>query len=124
MEPKECQEEIQVGGILVEEEAEDSRTTTTMVGKIRVPRKLWNFLHFTLVAQKKANNYKNTALFVINNIKKDFYRGNDINKDLRKLEYKNTENWNPILKAITLSDDDAKERQDKQFKLQIKADYG
>ena len=53
MEPKECQEEIQVGGILVEDESEDSRTTTTMVGKIRVPRKLWNFLHFTLVAQKK-----------------------------------------------------------------------
>ena len=87
-------------------------------------KKTLELFTFYIGSAKKANNYKNTALFVINNIKKDFYRGNDINKDLRKLEYKNTENWNPILKAITLSDDDAKERQDKQFKLQIKADYG
>ena len=33
------------------------------------------------------------------------------------------DNWNPILKAITLSDNDAKEIQDKQFELQCKADY-
>ena len=32
-EPKECQEEIRVGEVLVEEEAEDSGTITTMVGK-------------------------------------------------------------------------------------------
>ena len=41
---------------------------------------------------------------MINHIKKDFDRGNDIAEALKMLEYKNTDNWNPILKASKLSD--------------------
>ena len=73
---------------------------------------------------KQARYYKNTALFVINHTKKDFYRGNDIAKALRKLEYKNTDNWNPILKASTSLDENVKGREDRQSELQFKADYG
>ena len=47
-------------------------------------------------------------MFVINHIKKDFDRGNNISEALGKLEYENTDNWNPIFKSITLSDEDVK----------------
>ena len=60
---------------------------------------------------------------MINHIKKDFNRGNNITEALQKLEYKNTENCNPVLKASTLYDDDAKARQYKQFKIPFRADY-
>ena len=63
-------------------------------------------------------------MFVINHIKKDFDRGNSIVEALWKLDYKNTDNWSPILKASTSSDDDVKVREDSQFDLQLKADYG
>ena len=61
---------------------------------------------------------------MINHTKKDFDRGNDISKALQKLEYKNTDNWNPILKASKLSDEYVKGREDRQFELQFKSDYG
>ena len=61
---------------------------------------------------------------MINKIEKNFDRGNDIAEAIQKLEYKNTDNWNPILKASTSSDEDVKGREYRQFKLQFKADYG
>ena len=64
---------------------------------------------FYFCSVKQASNYKNTVLFVINHVKKDFNRGNNIAEALRKLEYENTDNWNPILKAITSSDEYLKE---------------
>ena len=73
---------------------------------------------------KKSSDYENTALFVINHTKKDLDRGNDIAETLQKLEYEDTDNWNPILKASTSSDDDVKGREDRQFELQFKSDYG
>ena len=78
---------------------------------------------FYFCSVKQASNYKNTVLFVINHVKKDFNRGNNITEALQKLEYKNTENCNPVLKASTLYDDDAKARQYKQFKIPFRADY-
>ena len=63
---------------------------------------------FQVSTVKQASDYENTALFVINNIKKDFDSGKDIAEDLQNLDYKNTDNWNPILKSSTLSDDDEK----------------
>ena len=54
---------------------------------------------FDVVSAKHAIDYENTALFVISHTKKDLDRGNNISEALRKLEYKNTDNWNPILKA-------------------------
>ena len=79
---------------------------------------------FYVGSAKQASDYENTALFVINHIKKYFDRGNDIAETLLKLEYEITDNWNPILKASTSSDDDVKVREDSQFDLQLKADYG
>ena len=40
------------------------------------------------------------------------------------MEYKNTDNWNPILKASTSSDEYVKGREYRQFKLHLKADDG
>ena len=94
-----------------------------MVGERKVPRNIYRILHFTLVAQNNLE-IKKTALFVINHIKKDFDRGNNISEALRKLEYENTDNWNPNFKSITSSDEDVKWREDRQFELQSKADYG
>ena len=73
---------------------------------------------------KQASDYENTSLFVINHIKKDFDRGNDIAEAIQNLEYKNTDNRNPILKASTKADQYVKGREYRQFKLQFKADYG
>ena len=61
---------------------------------------------------------------MINNIKKDFDRVNDISEDLQKFEYKSTDNWNPILKASKFPDEDLKGGEDRQFELQFKVDYG
>ena len=51
-------------------------------------------------------------------------RGNDITEALRKLEYKNTDNWNPVLKASTSLNEDEKGREDRHSKLQFKSYYG
>ena len=61
---------------------------------------------------------------MINKTEKNFDRGNDIAEAIQKLEYKNTDNWNPILKASTSSDEYVKGREYRKFKLQFKADYG
>ena len=61
---------------------------------------------------------------MINHIKKDFDRSKNISEALRKLEYKNTDNWNPILKASISSDEDVKVGEDRQSELQFKAEYG
>ena len=60
---------------------------------------------------------------MINHTKKDFDRGNNIEEAQQKLEYENTDIWNPILKAGQFSDEDVKGREDRQFELHIKADY-
>ena len=73
---------------------------------------------FYVSSAKQASDYENTELFVINHIKKDFNRGT-----IRKLEYKNMDNWYPILKASTLLDEYVKGREDRHFELQFKADY-
>ena len=79
---------------------------------------------FYFGSEKQASHYENTALFVINHTKKDFDGGNNIAEALRKLEYKNTDNWNPILKASTSSYEDVKGREDRQFELKFKAEFG
>ena len=79
---------------------------------------------FYVGISKQASHYENTALFVINHIKKDFDRSKNISEALRKLEYKNTDNWNPILKASTSSDEYVKGREYRQSELQFKAEYG
>ena len=60
---------------------------------------------------------------MINHIKRDFDRGNDISKDLQDLEYEHTDNWNPILKLSISLDEYVKVREDRQFELKFKADY-
>ena len=61
---------------------------------------------------------------VINTIKKDFDRGNNIAKALQRFDNKNINDWNQILKSSTSLDEDVKGREDRQFELQFKADYG
>ena len=60
---------------------------------------------FDAGSAKQTRNYKDIELFVINHIKKDFDRGT-----IQKLEYENTDNWNPILKASTFLDEYVKRK--------------
>ena len=48
-------------------------------------KKTLQYSIFYVGSAKKSSDYENTALFVINHIKKDFDRGNDIDEALRKL---------------------------------------
>ena len=48
-------------------------------------KKTLQYSTFYVGSAKKSSDYENTALFVINHIKKDFDRGNDIDEALRKL---------------------------------------
>ena len=85
--------------------------------KVSTKKTLADFT-FDAGSAKQASDYENTELFVINHIKKDFNRGT-----IRKLEYKNMDNWYPILKASTFLDEYVKGREDRHFELQFKADY-
>ena len=68
-------------------EAEDSRIITTMVGERQSTKKTLQDFTFYVGSAKQASNYKNMALFMINHIKKDLNKGNDIAKALQKVEY-------------------------------------
>ena len=86
--------------------------------KASTKKTLVNF-SFYIDSAKQSSNDENTALFVINHIKKDFDRGT-----LQKLEYKNTDHWNPIFKSYKQLDNCVKGREDRLLEIQFKVDYG
>ena len=60
---------------------------------------------------------------MINHIKRTYVRGNDIAEALRKLEAPDTDTWKPTLRMSTSTDDATKAQENKQYKLDYKAEY-
>jgi hypothetical protein len=77
---------------------------------------------FYVGSSKQASDYEITAEFVVNHIKKTFDRGNDIAEALRTLVKANTSLWKPTLLVSTETDAPVKEREDKQFVMEYKAE--
>ena len=77
---------------------------------------------FYVGSSKQASDYEITAEFVVNHIKKTFDRGNDIAEALRTLVKADTNVWKPTLKISTETDSKLKEREDKQFVMEYKAE--
>ena len=77
---------------------------------------------FYVGSSKQASDYEITADFVVNHIKKTFDRGNDIAEALRTLVKANPDVWKPTLQASTDADKEIKEREDKQFVMEYKAE--
>jgi hypothetical protein len=77
---------------------------------------------FYVGSSKQASDYEITAEFVVNHIKKTFDRGNDIAEAIRTLTKIDTSMWKPTLLLSTETDSAVKEREDKQFVMEYKAE--
>ena len=78
---------------------------------------------FYVGSNKQASDYETTQEFMINHIKRTYVRGNDIAEALRKLEAPDTDTWKPTLRMSTSIDDATKAQENKQYKLDYKAEY-
>ncbi len=77
---------------------------------------------FYVGSSKQASDYEITNEFVVNHIKKTFDRGNDVSEALRTLVRPDTDAWKPTLKMSVDSDTNIKQREDKQFEMECKAE--
>ena len=78
---------------------------------------------FYVGTSRQAADYESTAEFLINYIKMSFNQGNDIAETLTTMIKINTDDWMPTLKSSWESDDEkVQERENRQFKLQYKAE--
>jgi hypothetical protein len=77
---------------------------------------------FYVGSSKQASDYEIRAEFVVNHIKKTFDRGNDIAEAIRTLIKTDTPLWKPTLLLSTDTDSVVKEREDKQFVMEYKAE--
>jgi hypothetical protein len=73
-------------------------------------------------SSKQASDYEIMPEFAVNHIKKTFDRGNDIAEAIRALVKANTSLWKPTLRVSTVSEATVKEREDKQFVMEYKAE--
>jgi hypothetical protein len=80
--------------------------------------------YFYVGSAKQASNYESAADFIINHIKKEYKRGQDIAELLRELKKPDTDTWMPKLKGSTKKDEEAKATQDRQFEMEYKAKLG
>ena len=76
--------------------------------------------YFYVGSSKQASDYETTIEAIINHVKMTYDRGVDISKALRKMELEDTDLWMPTLKASTATNDDIKERENKQFDMLYK----
>ncbi len=95
------------------------RATTTKSSFIK---KTVEDYFFYVGSSKQASDYEITAEFVVNHVKKTFDRGNDIAEALRTLTKADTTLWKPTLMTSTDTDTDVKDREDKQFVMEYKAE--
>ena len=78
---------------------------------------------FYVGTSRQAADYESTAEFLINHIKMSFDQGNDIAETLTTMVKMETDNWMPILKSSDeLDDEQLRERENRQFELQYKAE--
>jgi hypothetical protein len=80
--------------------------------------------YFYVGSAKQASNYESGADFIINHIKKEYERGQDIAELLQELKKTDTNTWMPKLKGSTKKDEEAKATQDRQFEMEYKAKLG
>ncbi len=64
--------------------------------------------YFYVGSAKRAWNYELAADFIINHIKKEYDRGQDIAELLRELKKPDTDTWMPQLKGSSKKDDAAR----------------
>ena len=76
---------------------------------------------FQISTNKQALEYKTTAEFVINYIKRIFEHGNNIAETLQTLKNQITERWMPSLKMSAAIDQTIQSRENKQYELEYKA---
>jgi len=55
--------------------------------------------YFYVGSSKQASDYETTSIYIINYIKKTFYRGNNVAEALQTLVKTDPETWKPTLKA-------------------------
>ena len=67
-------------------------------------------------------DFKNTSEFLINNIKIDFDRGNDVAEVLRTLIKPDTDLWKPTLK-ISVAAVNEKQQDNKQFEMEYNREF-
>ena len=78
---------------------------------------------FCIGSSKQSSDYENTSQCLINNIKKECVRGNDISEALRNLTRPDTTRWEPTLVVSEDADQDVKAREDKQNELKCKMEH-
>ena len=78
--------------------------------------------YFYLGSTKQASDFDITREFVLNHIKKEFDRGNDIAEALRTETKPDTDAWKPTLTVSSDPDPDTKAREDKQYEMEYKAE--
>eukprot|EP00957_Ditylum_brightwellii_P202236 15329226-Ditylum_brightwellii.AAC.1 len=77
---------------------------------------------FYIGSSKQASDFKMTYKYVINHIKMTFERGNDIAEMLRNLRRPDLSHWRPTLSVSTNANADVKSQENKQFKMEFKAE--
>jgi hypothetical protein len=85
-------------------------------------KKIVEAYFFYVGSSKHASDYEITAEFVVNHIKKTFDRGNDIAEAIRTLVKTDTSLWKPTLQVSTATEPIVKEREDKQYVMEYKAE--
>jgi hypothetical protein len=77
---------------------------------------------FYVGSSRQESDYEITAKFVVYHIKKTFDRGNDITEAIRTLVKTDTSLWKPTLKVSTATESTVKERENKQYEMEYKAE--
>ena len=78
---------------------------------------------FYVGSDKQASDFETTYEFMINFIKRTYMRGNDIAESLRILKNPDTNLWKPSLEVSLSEDEHEKNRDNRQFELDYKAEY-
>jgi hypothetical protein len=76
---------------------------------------------FYVGSSKQASIFKTTSEFLVNYVKKTFDRGNDVAEALHMLTPKDTELWKPTLQFSTATEDTKNKPENRQHKLEYKA---
>ena len=85
-------------------------------------KSLSDYIYY-LGSAKQAADYETTTDYIINHIKKTFTFGNDIAVSLKELKIYDTEKHKPTLNISSNKDDDIREAENDQNKMEFKAEY-
>ena len=77
---------------------------------------------FYVGSSKQASDFETTSEFLINHVKKTFDRGNDIVEALQMLVPQDTDQWKPTLMFSVLKEETTAKQEDRQNKIEFKAD--